>query len=194
MPIKGVAIIEERLNAMLGISESTDFTCSLAEAFDGPFYYLPGENIWEVGEKHCYLWFVQSGFGFDRILLENGHKMLNGMTEPGIFICDEKSLLWGGPAVSDSIVSSPTTAYRISFPTFREFLSQHKGFRESLIQINAYFVHMRKLRLLKMKHMNKEDYWIDVKERFPGIELYCTQTEIANYFAVSKSTMHRLMK
>jgi hypothetical protein len=53
---------------------------------------------------------------------------------------------------------------------------------------------MRKLRLLKMKHMNKEDYWIDVKERFPGIELYCTQTEIANYFAVSKSTMHRLMK
>ena len=51
MPIKGVAIIEERLNAMLGIAESTDFTCSLAEAFDGPFYYLPGENIWEVGEK-----------------------------------------------------------------------------------------------------------------------------------------------
>tara|TARA_B100000780_G_scaffold22283_1_gene14306 strand:- start:197 stop:781 length:585 start_codon:yes stop_codon:yes gene_type:complete len=194
MPNKGVEVIEERLMTMLGKTVSTEFTCSLAHAFDGPYHYLPGENIWEVGEKDCFVWFIQSGFGFDRILLEDGHKMLNGMSEPGIFICDEKSLLWGGPSVSDSIVSTPTTAYRVPFREFREFLSQNEEFRENLAQINAYFVHMRKLRLLKMKHMNKADYWVDIKERFPGIELYCTQTEIANYFAVSKSTMHRLMR
>ncbi|MGB1267999.1 MAG: helix-turn-helix domain-containing protein [Schleiferiaceae bacterium] len=33
-----------------------------------------------------------------------------------------------------------------------------------------------------------------MQDRFPGIENYCSQTEIARYFGVSKSTMHRIMK
>ena len=41
---------------------------------------------------------------------------------------------------------------------------------------------------------DKKAYWEETKARFPGIELYCTQTEIASYFGVSKSTMHRIMK
>ena len=53
---------------------------------------------------------------------------------------------------------------------------------------------MRKLRLLKMKMMDKVEYWKYIQDRFPGIEKYCSQTEIARYFGVSKSTMHRIMK
>ena len=45
-----------------------------------------------------------------------------------------------------------------------------------------------------LKHQDKKEYWAETKARFPGIELYCTQTEIASYFGVSKSTMHRIMK
>jgi DNA-binding XRE family transcriptional regulator len=47
---------------------------------------------------------------------------------------------------------------------------------------------------MKLKHQDKKEYWAETKARFPGIELYCTQTEIASYFGVSKSTMHRIMK
>jgi DNA invertase Pin-like site-specific DNA recombinase len=42
--------------------------------------------------------------------------------------------------------------------------------------------------------MDKRDYWDYVKDRFPGVQEFCTQTEIARYFGVSKSTMHRIMK
>ena len=53
---------------------------------------------------------------------------------------------------------------------------------------------LRKLRLLKMKHMDKSEYWESTRQRFPDIEKHCSQAEIAKYFGVSKSTMHRLMK
>ena len=76
-----------------------------------------------MGDKEGYLWYMHFGYGFDRILLEDGTKMLNGMTEPGIFICDENSLLWGGPSKTDAIIiRTPGTAYRLSHKEWKDFV------------------------------------------------------------------------
>ena len=116
------------------------------------------------------------------------------MTEPGIFVCDENSLLWGGVAKTDSILYTPGIAYRISHKEWKDFVINNEAMRNVLLHINSHFVQMRKLRLLKMKMMDKVEYWKYIQDRFPGIEKYCSQTEIARYFGVSKSTMHRIMK
>ena len=89
---------------------------------------------------------------------------------------------------------TPGTAYRLSHKEWKDFVIKNEPMRNVLLHINSHFVQMRKLRLLKMKMMDKVEYWKYIQERFPGIEKYCSQTEIARYFGVSKSTMHRIMK
>jgi CRP-like cAMP-binding protein len=187
-------IISNQLVALTGSPENLPLFRKFSEIFEGPIYIEAGNKLWSVGSDEGYLWYVQKGYGFDRILLEDGTKILNGMTEPGMFVCDEKSLLMGGAIVSDSILYTEAVVYRARYSAWREFMRNKEDFRALLISISAHFLQLRKLRLLKIKHMNKADYWRATRDRFPGIEKYCSQTEIAKYFGVSKSTMHRLMK
>ena len=194
MAKKGDLVIASRLGQLTGLPESTPFLEEFSRLFEGPIHFEPNEHLWEMGEKNGYLYYIHFGYGFDRMLLEDGKKMLNGMTEPGIFICDENSLLWGGLAKTDSIMYTPGTAYRVSHKSWRNFVVENDAMRNVLLHINSHFVQMRKLRLLKMKMMDKVQYWKYIEDRFPGIEKYCSQTEIARYFGVSKSTMHRIMK
>mgnify|MGYP001084896863 CR=1 FL=1 len=190
----GEKVIATRLSQMTGLPEDTDFLLDFAEQFEGPIHFEANEQLWSTGDRVGYLWYIHFGYGFDRILLEDGTKMLNGMTEPGLFVCDEKSLLWGGLSKTDCIMYTPGTAYRISHNAWRDYVLNNEQMRNVLLNINAHFVQMRKLRLLKMKMMDKVAYWKYIQDRFPGIEKYCSQTEIAKYFGVSKSTMHRIMK
>ena len=187
-------IISNGLVAMTGSPENLPMFSEFSEIFEGPIYVEAGNKLWSVGSDEGYLWYVQKGYGFDRILLEDGTKILNGMTEPGMFICDEKSLLIGGNLVSDSTLYTEAVVYRARYSAYRQFMRDQEHFRALLSSISAHFLQLRKLRLLKMKHMNKADYWSATRNRFPGIEKFCSQTEIAKYFGVSKSTMHRLMK
>jgi len=194
MAKKGDLVIANRLGQLTGLAESTPFLMEFSALFEGPIHFEANESLWEMGERNCYLWYIHFGYGFDRILLEDGTKMLNGMTEPGIFICDENSLLWGGPSKTDAIMYTPGTAYRLSHKEWKDVGIKNESMRNVLLHINTHFVQMRKLRLLKMKMMDKVEYWKYIQDRFPGIEKYCSQTEIARYFGVSKSTMHRIMK
>jgi len=194
MAKKGDLVIASRLGQITGMPESTSFLMEFSALFEGPLHFEANENLWTMGDKEGYLWYIHFGYGFDRILLEDGTKMLNGMTEPGIFICDENSLLWGGPSKTDAIMYTPGTAYRLSHKEWKDFVIKNESMRNVLLYINSHFVQMRKLRLLKMKMMDKVEYWKYIQDRFPGIEKYCSQTEIARYFGVSKSTMHRIMK
>ena len=148
-----------------------DFT-SFGAQFDGPHHFAPGEQMWGSGQKDGYLWFIQAGYGFDKMYLEDGTTMLNGMIEPGLFVCDEKHLMWGSLTVSSAIMYTHTTAYRISNRQWREFVYTNSLFRSFLYRVNGYFLQMRKLRLIKMKHQDKKAYWEETKARFPGIELY----------------------
>ncbi len=179
---------------MTGSPENLPMFTEFSEIFEGPIHVEAGTKLWSLGSDEGYLWYVQKGYGFDRILLEDGTKILNGMTEPGMFICDEKSLLIGGNLVSDSTLYTEAVVYRARYSAYRQFMRDQEHFRALLSSISAHFLQLRKLRLLKMKHMNKADYWSATRDRFPGIEKFCSQTEIAKYFGVSKSTMHRLMK
>ena len=194
MPRTKTEVIAARLAEMTGFPERFEDFTSFGAQFDGPHHFAPGEQMWGSGQKDGYLWFIQAGYGFDKMYLEDGTTMLNGMIEPGLFVCDEKHLMWGSLTVSSAIMYTHTTAYRISNRQWREFVYTNSLFRSFLYRVNGYFLQMRKLRLIKMKHQDKKAYWEETKARFPGIELYCTQTEIASYFGVSKSTMHRIMK
>lgn len=194
MPRSKVEVIAGRLAELTGLPENFPDFVAFGALFEGPFHFTPGENIWGSGQKDGYVWYIQAGYGFDKVDLEDGTMMLNGMIEPGLFVCDEKNLLWGDLTVSSAKLYTHTTAYRLATDRWREFAYQHVDFRSVLYRINAHFLQMRKLRLIKMKHKDKKAYWEETKARFPGIELYCTQTEIASYFGVSKSTMHRIMK
>lgn len=194
MPRSKTEVIAARLADMTGLPEKFPDFLSFGTLFEGPFHFTPGEQIWGSGQKDGYVWFIQAGYGFDKVDLEDGTTMLNGMIEPGLFVCDEKNLMWGKLTVSSAKMSTHTTAYRLSAKNWRDFVYSHPQFRSILYRINAHFLQMRKLRLIKLKHQDKKAYWEETKSRFPGIELYCTQTEIASYFGVSKSTMHRIMK
>ena len=194
MAKKGDLVIANRLSQLTGLPEATPYLVEFSSLFEGPIHFEAHENLWTMGDREGYLWYIHLGYGFDRILLEDGTKMLNGMTEPGIFVCDENSLLWGGVAKTDSVLYTPGIAYRISHKEWKDFVINNEAMRSVLLHINSHFVQMRKLRLLKMKMMVKVEYWKYIQDRFPGIEKYCSQTEIARYFGVSKSTMHRIMK
>lgn len=194
MPRSKVEVIAGRLAELTGMPENFPDFLAFGALFEGPFHFTPGENIWGSGQKDGYVWYIQAGYGFDKVDLEDGTMMLNGMIEPGLFVCDEKNLLWGKLTGSSAKLYTHTTAYRLATDRWRQFAYQHANFRSVLYRINAHFLQMRKLRLIKMKHKDKKAYWEETKARFPGIELYCTQTEIASYFGVSKSTMHRIMK
>jgi CRP-like cAMP-binding protein len=194
MVSEGRHSIAVRLKEMTGMDMVQFGFLEFSECFEGPFNLAAGERLWDFGETEGYLWFIEEGFGFDRMLLEDGKRMLNGMIEPGIFVCDEKHLIFGVPAVSQAVMNTPATVYRISCDRWFAFLQEHAPMASVIHNINAHFIQMRKARLLKMKHMDKRAYWNYIKQRFPGVEEYCTQTEIAHYFGVSKSTMHRIMK
>lgn len=194
MAKKGVGIIASKLGRMVGVPDDAPFLQEFSELFEGPVHFEANEPLWNVGDKEGYLWFVHFGYGFDRILLEDGSKMLVGMTEPGILACDEYSLIHGGASRTDCIMYTPGTAYRLSHRVWREFVMNNDQMCELVQTVNAYFLQMRKQRLLRMKLMDKVAYWKYIQDRFPGIEKYCSQTEIAKYFGVSKSTMHRIMK
>ena len=187
-------VIAKRISQLTGLPNSTPFLRQFSALFEGPIRFQAHQDLWKMGDRKGYLWYIEDGYGFDRILLEDGTKMLNGMTEPGIFVCDENSLLWGGVAKTDSVLYTPGIAYRISHKEWKDFVINNEAMRNVLLHINSHFVQMRKLRLLKMKMMDKVEYWKYIQDRFPGIEKYCSQTEIARYFGVSKSTMHRIMK
>ena len=58
------------------------------------------------------------------------------MTEPGIFICDENSLLWGGPSKTDAIMYTPGTAYRLSHKEWKDFVIKNESMRNVLLHIN----------------------------------------------------------
>lgn len=194
MPRTKAQVIALRLAEMTGLPENFPDFIEFGAAFEGPFHFSPGENLWGSGQSAGYVWFIQSGYGFDKMDLEDGTTMLNGMIEPGLFVCDEKNLLWGELTASSAKMYTHATVYRLDAAQWRTFVYEHPEFRAILYRVNAHFLQMRKLRLIKMKHKDKRAYWEETKARFPGIELYCTQTEIASYFGVSKSTMHRIMK
>lgn len=194
MPRTKEQVIALRLAEMTGLPENFPDFIEFGAAFEGPFHFSPGENLWGSGQSAGYVWFIQSGYGFDKMDLEDGTTMLNGMIEPGLFVCDEKNLLWGELTASSAKMYTLATVYRLDAAQWRTFVYEHPEFRAILYRVNAHFLQMRKLRLIKMKHKDKRAYWEETKARFPGIELYCTQTEIASYFGVSKSTMHRIMK
>lgn len=194
MPRTKEQVIALRLAEMTGLPENFPDFLEFSAAFEGPFHFSPGENLWGSGQSAGYVWFIQSGYGFDKMDLEDGTTMLNGMIEPGLFVCDEKNLLWGELTASSAKMYTHATVYRLDVAQWRTFVYEHPEFRAILYRVNAHFLQMRKLRLIKMKHKDKRAYWEETKARFPGIELYCTQTEIASYFGVSKSTMHRIMK
>jgi len=194
MPRTKEQVIALRLAEMTGLPENFPDFIEFGAAFEGPFHFSPGENLWGSGQSAGYVWFIQSGYGFDKMDLEDGTTMLNGMIEPGLFVCDEKNLLWGELTASSAKMYTHATVYRLDVAQWRTFVYEHPEFRAILYRVNAHFLQMRKLRLIKMKHKDKRAYWEETKARFPGIELYCTQTEIASYFGVSKSTMHRIMK
>lgn len=194
MPRTKEQVIALRLAEMTGLPENFPDFLEFSAAFEGPFHFSPGENLWGSGQSAGYIWFIQAGYGFDKMDLEDGKTMLNGMIEPGLFVCDEKNLLWGELTASSAKMYTHATVYRLDAAQWRTFVYEHPEFRAILYRVNAHFLQMRKLRLIKMKHKDKRAYWEETKARFPGIELYCTQTEIASYFGVSKSTMHRIMK
>ena len=194
MPRTKEQVIALRLAEMTGLPENFSDFIEFGAAFEGPFHFSPGENLWGSGQSAGYVWFIQAGFGFDKMDLEDGTTMLNGMIEPGLFVCDEKNLLWGELTASSAKMYTHASVYRLDAAQWRTFVYEHPEFRAILYRVNAHFLQMRKLRLIKMKHKDKRAYWEETKARFPGIELYCTQTEIASYFGVSKSTMHRIMK
>ncbi|MDA8641996.1 Crp/Fnr family transcriptional regulator [Schleiferiaceae bacterium] len=194
MPRTKEQVIALRLAEMTSLPENFPDFIEFGAAFEGPFHFSPGENLWGSGQSAGYVWFIQSGYGFDKMDLEDGTTMLNGMIEPGLFVCDEKNLLWGELTASSAKMYTHATVYRLDAAQWRTFVYEHPEFRAILYRVNAHFLQMRKLRLIKMKHKDKRAYWEETKARFPGIELYCTQTEIASYFGVSKSTMHRIMK
>lgn len=194
MPRTKEQVIALRLAEMTGLPENFPDFIEFGAAFEGPFHFSPGENLWGSGQSAGYVWFIQAGYGFDKMDLEDGTTMLNGMIEPGLFVCDEKNLLWGELTASSAKMYTHATVYRLDAAQWRTFVYEHPEFRAILYRVNAHFLQMRKLRLIKMKHKDKRAYWEETKARFPGIELYCTQTEIASYFGVSKSTMHRIMK
>ena len=194
MPRTKEQVIALRLAEMTGLPENFPDFIEFGAAFEGPFHFSPGENLWGSGQSAGYVCFIQSGYGFDKMDLEDGTTMLNGMIEPGLFVCDEKNLLWGELTASSAKMYTHATVYRLDAAQWRTFVYEHPEFRAILYRVNAHFLQMRKLRLIKMKHKDKRAYWEETKARFPGIELYCTQTEIASYFGVSKSTMHRIMK
>lgn len=194
MPRTKEQVIALRLAEMTGLPENFSDFIEFGAAFEGPFHFSPGENLWGSGQSAGYVWFIQAGFGFDKMDLVDGTTMLNGMIEPGLFVCDEKNLLWGELTASSAKMYTHATVYRLDAAQWRTFVYEHPEFRAILYRVNAHFLQMRKLRLIKMKHKDKRAYWEETKARFPGIELYCTQTEIASYFGVSKSTMHRIMK
>ena len=194
MPRTKEQVIALRLAEMTGLPENFPDFIEFGAAFEGPFHFSPGENLWGSGQSAGYVWFIQSGYGLDKMDLEDGTTMLNGMIEPGLFVCDEKNLLWGELTASSAKMYTHATVYRLDAAQWRTFVYEHPEFRAILYRVNAHFLQMRKLRLIKMKHKDKRAYWEETKARFPGIELYCTQTEIASYFGVSKSTMHRIMK
>ena len=194
MPRTKEQVIALRLAEMTGLPENFPDFIAFGAAFEGPFHFSPGENLWGSGQSAGYVWFIQAGYGFDKMDLEDGTTMLNGMIEPGLFVCDEKNLLWGELTASSAKMYTHATVYRLDAAQWRTFVYEHPEFRAILYRVNAHFLQMRKLRLIKMKHKDKRAYWEETKARFPGIELYCTQTEIASYFGVSKSTMHRIMK
>jgi CRP-like cAMP-binding protein len=194
MPRTKEQVIALRLAEMTGLPENFPDFIEFGAAFEGPFHFSPGENLWGSGQSAGYVWFIQSGYGFDKMDLEDSTTMLNGMIEPGLFVCDEKNLLWGELTASSAKMYTHATVYRLDAAQCRTFVYEHPEFRAILYRVNAHFLQMRKLRLIKMKHKDKRAYWEETKARFPGIELYCTQTEIASYFGVSKSTMHRIMK
>ena len=187
-------LIAQRLSEMTGLSESTNFLIEFNEAFEGPIHFKANETLWKMGDKKGYIWFIHEGYGFDKMLLEDGNKMLNGIIETGIFICDENTLLWGGSSKTGATMNTDGTAFRMSHSKWREHIIQNKPMQSVMLNIMSHYVQMRKLRLMKMKMMDKIEYWKYIQERFNGIEKYCSQTEIACYFGVSKSTMHRIMK
>lgn len=187
-------VIARRLSQMTGLPETTDFLIEFNKVFEGPIHFEKNESLWKMGDKDGYLWYIHEGFGFDKMLLEDGTKMFNGMIEPGIFICDENTLLWGGTSKTGAEMYTQGMGYRIKHSKWREHMIQNEPMQSLMLNINSHFVQMRKLRLMKMKMMDKVEYWKYIQERFPGIENYCSQTEIACYFGVSKSTMHRIMK
>jgi len=194
MSSSGAMMIADRLHEMTGLDKATYGFIEFAQCFEGPISFSAGQTLWSYNQPEGYIWFIASGFGFDRMLLEDGKRMLNGMIEPGIFVCDEKNLIFGLPTVSQAVMNTDAIAYRISCDQWFDFLQKHTAMASVIHNINAHFIQMRKARLLKMKHMDKRDYWDYIKDRFPGVQEFCTQTEIARYFGVSKSTMHRIMK
>ncbi len=187
-------LIAQRLSQITGLPESTRFLIEFDAIFEGPIHFEKNESLWKMGDKNGYLWYIHEGFGFDKMLLEDGTKMLNGMIEPGIFICDENTLLWGGTSKTGAVMYTQGMGYRVKTFKWREHMVENEPLQNVMLNINSHFVQMRKLRLMKMKMMDKVEYWKYIQERFPGIENYCTQTEIARYFGVSKSTMHRIVK
>jgi len=194
MNSSGPEIIAKRLHEITGLDEVSFGFVDFAQCFEGPFYFQAGQTLWDYNQSDGFIWFIEKGYGFDRMLLEDGKRMLNGMIEPGIFVCDEKNLIFGLPTVSQALMNTEAVGYRISCDQWFTFLQENRAMASVIHNINAHFIQMRKARLLKLKHMDKRDYWNYTKDRFPGIQGFCTQTEIARYFGVSKSTMHRIMK
>ena len=141
-------VIAKRISQLTGLPDSTPFLRQFSALFEGPIRFQAHQDLWKMGDRKGYLWYIEVGYGFDRILLEDGTKMLNGMTEPGIFVCDENSLLWGGVAKTDSILYTPGIAYRISHKEWKDFVINNEAMRNVLLHINSLFVQLRKLLLL----------------------------------------------
>jgi hypothetical protein len=114
MPRSKTEVIAARLADMTGLPEKFPDFLSFGTLFEGPFHFTPGEQIWGSGQKDGYVWFIQAGYGFDKVNLEDGTTMLNGMIEPGLFVCDEKNLMWGKLTASSAKMYTHTTAYRLS--------------------------------------------------------------------------------
>ena len=76
MPRTKTEVIASRLAEMTGLPESFPDFLSFGELYEGPFHFAPGEQIWGSGQKEGYVWFVQAGYGFDKIDLRMGQPCL----------------------------------------------------------------------------------------------------------------------
>jgi len=72
MSSSGAMIIADRLHEMTGLDKVTFGFIEFAQCFEGPISLSAGQTLWNYNQTEGYIWFIEAGFGFDRMLLEDG--------------------------------------------------------------------------------------------------------------------------
>jgi|GEM_PF-237211 len=187
-------IQKELLSSLIGNSEKNDAaSIELAGSFQPMPQLGRGDFLWRAGSHSPFLFFLESG-----ALVETYSKGVNTsmirLVSPGTLFWCEDVVFYNQGALTQAKSLTNSSVWYLSQ---EEFYRIHKVFGSGFDFLNAFSLVTLgnyRSRTAQLIQLNPEKRLAHALGQYPALLSLLTRDELARFLALSRSTLHRVLK